>query len=143
MASSLAKSGLSATPPTFAVKGAHNSLLLEMPGLGRNPPSGRLLRGLTPYLDEQGADHVFLLTERRRREDWNDGGDSVVSYQALVQWRAGAAGASAVPTAGPRAMSAVAVVAFRMVFSSLSWVARAGGSPCFFDSVGGRMFRGF
>ena len=91
MASSLAKSGLSATPPAFAVKGAHNSLLLEMPGLGRNPPSGRLLRGLTPYLDEQGADHVFLLTERRRREEWNDG-DRVVSYQELVHWERGADG---------------------------------------------------
>ena len=92
MATSLAKAGLSATPPTFAVKGAHNSLLLEMPGLGQNPASGRLLRGLTPYLDAQGADHVFLLTERRRREEWNNGDDSVVSYQELVHWRRGADG---------------------------------------------------
>jgi hypothetical protein len=92
MASPLAKAGLSATPPTFAVKGAHNSLLLEMPGLGKDPASGRLLRGLTPYLDEQGADHVFLLTERRRREEWNAETDSVVSYQELVHWQRGKQG---------------------------------------------------
>lgn len=92
MASSLAKSGFSATPPTFAVKGAHNSLLLEMAGLGKDPASGRLLRGLTPYLDEQGADHVFLLTERRRREEWNPGDDQIVVYQELVHWRRGADG---------------------------------------------------
>ena len=86
MAAPSAKSGLTATPPTFAVRGAHNSILLEMTGLGQNPPSGRLLRGLAPYLDEQNASHAFLLTERRRRETWSVQPDKLVTYQELVHW---------------------------------------------------------
>ena len=89
MALPSAKAGFSATPPTFAVKGAHNSLLLEMPGLGLNPASGRLLRGLTPFLDDQGASHVFLLTQRRRREPWSAEPEQVVSYQELLHWKRG------------------------------------------------------
>jgi len=92
MASPSSKSGLSASPPTFSVKGAHNSLLLEMTGLGQQPASGRLLRGLTPYLDEQGAAHVFLLTERKRREPWAEDPKTVVAYQELVHWERGKAG---------------------------------------------------
>ncbi|HKI97945.1 MAG TPA: hypothetical protein VKB51_05675 [bacterium] len=94
MAAPSAKSGLSATPPTFAIKGAHNSILLEMTGLGQNPPSGRLLRGLSPYLDEQEATHVFLLTERRRREPWSLQPDKLVTYQEIVHWARGPEGES-------------------------------------------------
>lgn len=86
MAAPSAKTGLRATPPTFAVKGPHDSILLEMTGLGRNPPSGRLLRGLTPYLDEQDARHVFLFTERKRREPWSRQPDKLVAYQEIVHW---------------------------------------------------------
>jgi len=63
---------LPASSPLEAAKGEHDSLLLIMSGLRENPVSGRLLRGLSPYLDEQGARHVVLLTERRRREPWSD-----------------------------------------------------------------------
>jgi hypothetical protein len=89
MAAPSAKSGLSATPPAFAVWGAHDSMLLEMTGLGVSPASGRLLRGLTPYLEEQGAKHVFLLTERRRREPWSAEPDKLVRYQEIVHWDRG------------------------------------------------------
>lgn len=92
MAAPSAKSGLTVTPPTFAIKGAHNSLLLEMTGLGQHPTSGRLLRGLTPYLDEQGAKHVLLLTGRKRREPWSQQADQVVHYQELVHWERAADG---------------------------------------------------
>jgi hypothetical protein len=92
MAASTAKPGLSATPPTFAVKGAHNSILLEMTGLGQHPASGRLLRGLTPYLDEQAATQVFLLTERRRREPWGAQPAKLVTYQEIVHWERAADG---------------------------------------------------
>ena len=86
MAAPTLKSGLTATPPTFALKGAHNSLFMVMNRLGANPASGRLLRGLTPYLDEQGASHVFLFTERRRREPWGADPEQRVTYQELVHW---------------------------------------------------------
>lgn len=89
MPSPLAKPGLTATPPAEAVRGPQNSLFLHMPGLGANPPAGRLLRGLTPYLDEQGAAHVFLFTERRRREPWSAHPEQVVPYQEVVHWARG------------------------------------------------------
>ncbi len=92
MATPFAKPSLAATPPTFAVRGAHESMLLEMTGLGVNPPSGRLLRGLTPYLEEQGVQHVFLLTERKRREPWSVQPDKLVTYQEIVHWERGADG---------------------------------------------------
>ncbi|MDH4248527.1 MAG: hypothetical protein OEW39_12015 [Deltaproteobacteria bacterium] len=78
--------GLTASPPTYAIKGLHNSLFMVIKGLGVNPPSGRLLRGLTPFLDEQGAAHIFLMTERRRIETWREEEGSLVEYTELVHW---------------------------------------------------------
>lgn len=84
MAKTVALNGYQVSPPAFAVKGAHNSLLLIMTELGPKPHSGQLLKGLTPYLDEQGAAHVFLYTERQRREPWETSGEGAVKYQELV-----------------------------------------------------------
>jgi hypothetical protein len=92
MAAPSAKPGLSATPPAFAVRGAHNSILLEMTGLGQHPASGRLLRGLSPFLEEQGTRHAFLLTERRRREPWSLQPEKLVTYQEIVHWERSADG---------------------------------------------------
>lgn len=83
---------VTASSPVSSVRGAHNSILLEMPVLGHSPASGRLLRGLSPYLDDQGADHVFLLTHRKWREPWSGDPDLMVSYQELVHWERGAGG---------------------------------------------------
>ena len=79
------------TPPTETIRGAESSLLMTMTGLGEAPATGRLLRGLTPYLDEQRAKHVLLLTERKRREPWS-GEDTIILYQELVHWARGADG---------------------------------------------------
>ena len=76
---------LAPTAPVHTVRGAHNSLLIVMTGLGHRPDTGRLLRGLVPYLDEYGADHVLLLAERRRKEPWR-GDDGAVAYQEIVHW---------------------------------------------------------
>ena len=59
--------------------------MMVMTGLGHRPDTGRLLRGLIPYLDEHEAKEVFLLTERIRKEPWREGGGPVV-YQELVHW---------------------------------------------------------
>ncbi len=91
MAGPSGKLPLPASSPLEAVKGEHESLLLLMRGLRDQPVSGRLLRGLVPYLDEQGASHVILLTERRRREPWSDA-EAVVPYQEVVHWARGANG---------------------------------------------------
>ncbi|HEX7927042.1 MAG TPA: hypothetical protein VF678_05575 [bacterium] len=85
------KHSVTASSPTEAIKGDHQSLLMIMTGLGDKPASGRLLRGLTPYLDEQGAEHVILLTERRRREPWS-ASEEVVLYQEVVHWARNADG---------------------------------------------------
>lgn len=73
------------TAPAETVHGPQNSLFMVMTGLGHQPDTGRLLRGLTPYLDEHGAVDVILLAERRRREPWR-GDDEAVEYQELVHW---------------------------------------------------------
>ncbi len=91
MAAQSGKNPLTASSPVEAVKGEHASLLLIMKGLRDQPVSGRLLRGLAPYLDEQGAHHVVLLTERRRREPWSDSEDVVV-YQEVIHWARGEGG---------------------------------------------------
>ncbi len=87
MAKPLGKS-LSATPPADTYHGAHNSLFMVMSDLSDSPVTGRLLRGLTPFLDEQGAEHVFLLAERRRTEPWSDS-ERLCSYRELVHWHRG------------------------------------------------------
>ena len=76
------------TPPPETIRGEEHSLFMTMTGLGEAPATGRLLRGLTPYLDEQRAKHVLLLTERKRREPWS-GEDTIVPYQELVHWARG------------------------------------------------------
>jgi hypothetical protein len=91
MAAQPGKHTLTASSPTEVIKGKQQSLLMIMIGLGEKPVSGRLLRGLTPYLDEQGAQHVVLLTERRRRESWSNS-EEVVPYQEVVHWVRGAGG---------------------------------------------------
>ena len=72
--------------PAETLRGADGSLFLAMRDLGPRPPSGRLLRGLTPWLDGQGVQSVFLLAERKWREPWNDA-KPVQVYQELVHWR--------------------------------------------------------
>lgn len=76
---------MSATPPIETIRGDHDSIFMVMSGLGSKPASGRLLRGLSPFLDEQGAKQVVLLAERQRREPWR-GADEIVRYQELVHW---------------------------------------------------------
>ncbi len=76
---------LSATPPTETLEGPEDALFMMMDGLTQEPATGRLLRGFTPFLDENGARHVFLLTERRRLEPWS-GSAEPVAYQELVHW---------------------------------------------------------
>ncbi len=83
--------GLLGIAPEETLKAEDGSLFLAMKGLGPTPPSGRLLRGLTPWLDGQDAHHVFLLTERKWREPWS-GTETVQSYQELVHWERGADG---------------------------------------------------
>lgn len=85
------KPALSASAPTEAFKGEQGALLLIMTGLREQPVSGRLLRGLAPYLDQQDATDVVLLTERRRREPWS-GNEDVIAYQEVVHWARGANG---------------------------------------------------
>jgi hypothetical protein len=65
--------------------------LLFMTGLGEQPVSGRLLQGLTPYLDERGAAHAVLLAERTRVEPWGDPARKV-PYQEVLHWARGGAG---------------------------------------------------
>ncbi len=127
MAAPSAKTGLMATPPTFAIKGAHNSILLEMTGLGRNPASGRLLRGLTPYLDAHAATHIFLLTERRGREAWSLEPGRLVPYQELVHWERGPKGGiyRGVCAPGHQLSRAEVVQAFEYEpLSLIDWAAR-------------------
>jgi hypothetical protein len=69
--------------PAETKRGADGSLFLAMGDLGPNPPSGRLLRGLTPWLDSQGVRSVFLFAERKWREPWSE---TVQGYQELVHW---------------------------------------------------------
>lgn len=76
---------LSASPPADTHAGPGDSLLLVMTELTESPSAGRLLRGLTPYLDESGARNVFLLTGRSRREHWR-AESPLVNYQELIHW---------------------------------------------------------
>lgn len=69
--------------PTDFEKGPESSLFLVMQGLGDAPTAGGLMRKLTPFLDEQGAKHVFLLTERDKKEAWSG---KNVTIQELVHW---------------------------------------------------------
>jgi quercetin dioxygenase-like cupin family protein len=77
--------------PEETRRGADGSLFLSMRELGSVPASGRLLRGLTPWLDSQHITSVFLLTERRWREPWSDS-KAAQTYQELVHWRYDAEG---------------------------------------------------
>ncbi|MBI4083695.1 MAG: hypothetical protein HY423_13905 [Candidatus Lambdaproteobacteria bacterium] len=86
MATSTGRRTTMVSPPVEATRGPDGSLLLVTRGLGAEPAAGRLLRGLTPFLDEQDALNVFLFAERKRREPWR-GGETVVAYQELVHWR--------------------------------------------------------
>lgn len=72
--------------PAETLRGSDGSLLVAMRDLGPNPPSGRLLRGLTPWLDSQGVESVFLFSDRKWREPWSDS-KSVQPYQEIVHWR--------------------------------------------------------
>jgi hypothetical protein len=74
-----------ATAPVEAIKGDSGILLLLMSGLTDKPASGRLLRGLTPYLDEEGARDVLLFAERQHKEPWS-GSDAPVRYGELIHW---------------------------------------------------------
>jgi hypothetical protein len=91
MARPTGKKPVSVSPPLEATRGEHDSLLLVMSDLPAQPVSGRLLRGLSPYLDEQGAAHVVLLASRRHREPWGAAA-AVVKYQELVHWARGPRG---------------------------------------------------
>ena len=77
--------------PEETRRGADGSLFLSMRELGAVPASGRLLRGLTPWLDGQHITSVFLLTERRWREPWS-ATKTAQTYQELVHWRRDAEG---------------------------------------------------
>jgi quercetin dioxygenase-like cupin family protein len=72
--------------PAETRRGADGSLFLSMRELGAAPASGRLLRGLTPWLDSQNITSVFLLAERRWREPWSES-KTPRTYQELVHWR--------------------------------------------------------
>ena len=76
---------LTATPPMDTHRGPDGFLLAVMTGLAEEPATGRLLRGLTPFLEKQGADNVILLTERMRKEPWS-GDAEPVAYQEIVHW---------------------------------------------------------
>lgn len=82
---------LLADAPAETFQGPHHSLLMVMRELGPSPSTGRLLRGLTPWLDTHGAHDVYLFTERKWREPWQDKG-GVVAYQELVHWQRGPGG---------------------------------------------------
>ncbi|MDH5750992.1 MAG: hypothetical protein OEZ59_01065 [Deltaproteobacteria bacterium] len=86
MVATFPKLRLSASSPTFSIRGQYNSILMVMSGLGANPSSGRIMRGLSPLLDEQNVDHVFLLAERKRSEPWRGEEGPLVKYTELVHW---------------------------------------------------------
>jgi quercetin dioxygenase-like cupin family protein len=77
--------------PSGVHRGPDGSLFLCMRELGGSPASGRLLRGLTPWLDSQGAQSVFLFAERRWREPWSEA-KTPQPYQELVHWARDAGG---------------------------------------------------
>jgi len=91
MASPSGKKPVTITPPAEMIPGPDNSVFLVMSGLGAEPSAGRLLRGLTPYLDANGATNVVLMTERKRREPWS-AAEGSVPYQELVHWHRDEAG---------------------------------------------------
>ena len=91
MATSTGSPPLAPTAPADTVHGPDDSMFMVMSGLGQQPASGRLLRGLAPYLDEHGARNVFLLAERKRKEHWR-GDDTRVAYQELIHWARDAKG---------------------------------------------------
>lgn len=82
---------LAPTAPAETVLGPEGSVLMVMDGLGHQPDTGRLLRGLTPYLDDQGTVEVYVLANRKRREPWRKN-DNAVEYQELVHWARDAEG---------------------------------------------------
>ena len=71
--------------PVEAIRSESGVLLLLMKDLAERPETGRLLRGLTPYLDDEKAAEVVLFAGRRRKEPWG-GGESPVPYWELVHW---------------------------------------------------------
>ena len=77
------------TAPVEAIPGEPGVLLLQMSGLSDRPASGRLLQGLAPYLDSEGAQHVVLYAERQRTEPWS-ANSAPAPYRELIHWARGA-----------------------------------------------------
>ncbi|MDH4122306.1 MAG: hypothetical protein OEV94_11425 [Deltaproteobacteria bacterium] len=71
--------------PGETLRGPGNALLMVLRGLHARPSNFRLLRGLTPWLDTQDASHVFLLTQRKRKESWKADAP-LAMYWELAQW---------------------------------------------------------
>lgn len=74
-----------------AIRSPSGALLLVMQDLPETPAAGRLLLGLTPYLDGEQVREAVLYTGRHRREPWS-GSDASIPYWELVHWARGADG---------------------------------------------------
>jgi len=132
MASAVPSQGkdLIGNAPEETRRGADGSLLLHMRDLGAAPASGRLLRGLTPWLDAEKVKDVFLLAERRWKEPWSDSKSAVI-YQELVHWRregSGGAYRGAAWKDPPIEWNEVAAVFEREPASLVDYTARRAGA---------------
>jgi len=141
-----------ATAPVEATPGEPGVLLLQMSGLSDRPASGRLLHGLTPYLDGEGAQHVVLYAERQRTEPWS-ASPAPARYCELIHWaRSGEDGVYRGTTwKQPGITREEIVAAFRTESKHVvDWAARRAGAavvcnkeplllePCIVDKPWGR-----
>ncbi len=61
-------------------------LFVVLKNLCTLPHSGRILRGLMPYMDICKATQMFLFTERSQHEPWEPTSSPRVKWQELVHW---------------------------------------------------------
>ncbi len=141
-----------ATAPVEAILGEPGVLLLQMSGLSDRPASGRLLQGLTPYLDGEGAQHVVLYAERQRTEPWS-ASPKPAPYRELIHWaRSGGDGVYRGATWKESGITREEIVAAFQTESTyvVDWAARRAGAavvcnkepllldPCIVDKPWGR-----